>query len=62
MSVIPKCPYCESTEPLESVVQEHDETTVLVLFCASCGSILAAADFEPHYPDFAGVPNERGEG
>jgi uncharacterized Zn finger protein len=53
MSVIPKCPHCGSTEPLESVAQEHDETTVLVLFCASCGSILAAADFEPH-PDFSG--------
>jgi uncharacterized Zn finger protein len=61
MSITPKCPYCDSTEPLESVVQEHDETTVLVLFCASCGSILAAADFDPH-PDFTGGPTQRGDG
>jgi hypothetical protein len=32
--------------------QDHDVTKILVLYCASCGSILAAADFQPHYPDF----------
>jgi hypothetical protein len=26
-------------------------TAVLVLFCASCGSILGAADVAPHYPN-----------
>jgi uncharacterized Zn finger protein len=54
MSGIPKCPYCDSTEQPMSVAQDHGETTVLVLFCGSCGSILAAADFNPHFPDFSG--------
>ena len=50
MRVTPKCPYCGSLELPAHVQQEHDVTTVLVLYCASCGSILAAADYAPHYP------------
>jgi uncharacterized Zn finger protein len=50
MSVTPKCPFCDSTEQPKSVAQEHDVTTVLLLYCASCGSILEAADLRPHYP------------
>jgi phage FluMu protein Com len=49
MSVKPKCPYCNSTEQPKSVTQDHHVTTVLLLYCAACGSILAAADFHPHY-------------
>jgi uncharacterized Zn finger protein len=60
MSVTPKCPYCGSTEKPTSVAQEHNLTTVLVLYCASCGSILAAADFSPH-PDLTGGQSQRGE-
>jgi uncharacterized Zn finger protein len=50
MSATPKCPHCGSIELPEHVQQEHDVTTVLVLYCANCGSILAAADYFPHYP------------
>ena len=35
--------------------KDHDLTTVLVLYCSSCGSILGAADFSPRYPDLAGI-------
>ena len=48
--VAPKCPYCNSGRRPNAVQQEHDGTTVLVLHCASCGAILAAADYRPHYP------------
>jgi uncharacterized Zn finger protein len=51
MDVTPKCPYCDSTDAPKSVRQEHDQTTVLVLYCASCGSILAAADLSSHFPE-----------
>jgi hypothetical protein len=48
--VAPKCPYCNSGRRPSAVQQEYDGTTVLVLHCPSCGAILAAADFRPHYP------------
>lgn len=54
MSVEPQCPQCHSTERPMSVRQEHDMTAVLVLFCASCGSIVGAADVAPQYPDLSG--------
>jgi phage FluMu protein Com len=60
MSVIPKCPYCNSTDQPKSMQQDHDVTKILVLYCASCGSILAAADFQPHYPDFREPTSQRG--
>jgi hypothetical protein len=62
MSVIPKCPFCNSTEQPKSIEQEHDMTTLLVLYCASCGSILGAADLSQHYPTFGGDPSPRAEG
>lgn len=51
MTATPKCPYCGSTDPLASVEQEHHRTTVLILYCSSCGAIVAAADLSAHYPD-----------
>jgi hypothetical protein len=54
MSVIPKCPHCGSTEQPKAIEQDHDATTVLVLYCSSCGSILGAADSRPHYPRLGG--------
>jgi len=54
MSVIPKCPHCGSTEQPKATEQDHHATTVLVLYCASCGSILGAADVRPHYPQLGG--------
>jgi hypothetical protein len=62
MSVIPKCPFCNSTEQPKSIEQEHDMTTLLVLYCASCGSILGTADLSQHYPTFGGDPSPRAEG
>jgi hypothetical protein len=53
MDVIPKCPFCDSTEQPKSVAQEPQVTTVLVLYCASCGSILGAADLRQHYLDLS---------
>lgn len=50
MTATPKCPHCGSTEPLASVDQEHQGTAVLVLYCSSCGAIVAAADVSVHYP------------
>ena len=47
----PKCPHCGSTEPLATVEQEHQVTTLLVLYCSSCGAILGAANRLPHLPD-----------
>lgn len=43
MSVIPKCPHCGSTEQPQATEQDHRATTVLVLYCSSCGSILEAS-------------------
>lgn len=60
MSVTPKCPHCGSIELPAHVQQEHDVTTVLVLYCASCGSILAAADYSPHYPHTEPHTSQRG--
>jgi hypothetical protein len=31
------------------MTQQYDVTTVLVLYCGSCGAILAAADYSPSY-------------
>jgi hypothetical protein len=39
-------------EPPNSVRQDHDIATVLILYGASCRSILGAADFHAHYPNF----------
>jgi hypothetical protein len=36
--------------------QDHRGTTLLVLYCAACGSILAAADLHPNYPIFSRPP------
>ncbi len=55
MSVTAKCGYCGSDERPNSVMQEHDVATLVVLYCASCGAILAAADYNPRY-------SETGEG
>ena len=55
MSVSPKCPSCGAIERPLSVEQEHHRTTLLVLYCAVCGSILAAADLHPNYPTFGGL-------
>jgi hypothetical protein len=52
MDVTPKCPHCNSTDKPKSVKQDHDLTSVLLLYCASCGSILAAADLRPGFPQF----------
>ena len=54
MNDILKCPYCNSTAQPNSVKRDYDVTTVLILYCASCSSILGAADFRPHYPDLTG--------
>jgi hypothetical protein len=59
MSATPRCPHCGSIKLPAHVQQEHDGTTVLVLFCETCGAILAAADYAPHYPH-AEAPANRG--
>lgn len=61
MAIAPQCPHCHSKERPLSVRQEHEWTTVLVLFCPSCGSILAAADVSPHYPDLRDDGRNRAE-
>lgn len=58
MDVTPKCPYCNSADKPASVRQEHDLTTVLVLYCGSCGSILTAADMLTHYPSTLAEANK----
>lgn len=60
MSVAPKCPYCGSIDLPAHVQQEHDVTTLLVLYCASCGAILGAADYSPHYPRTEADASRRG--
>ena len=54
ISVSPKCPHCGSTEQPKTIEHEYHVTTVLVLYCSSCGSILGAADSRPHYPRLGG--------
>jgi uncharacterized Zn finger protein len=56
MSVTPKCPHCESTDQPKTVRKELEGATALILYCASCGSILAAADVQPQYAA-SGLPS-----
>jgi len=55
MSVSPKCPQCGSTEQPQAIEQDYHVTTLLVLYCSSCDSILGAADLRPHYPQLGGL-------
>jgi hypothetical protein len=43
MSVSPKCPHRGSTEQPKAIEQDYHVTTLLVLYCSSCGSILGPA-------------------
>ena len=62
VSVSPKCPQCGSTEQPKAIEQDYHVTTILVLYCSSCGSILGAADLRPHYPQLGGPQLQRGVG
>lgn len=59
MTAAPRCPYCNSTEQPKSVTQDYDVTTILVLYCGSCGAILAAADYSPSYSGTGVHPSAR---
>ena len=57
----PQCPPCGSTEQPTSVLQEFDETRLVVLYSGSCGVILAAAGYGPHYSASGSASRARGE-
>jgi hypothetical protein len=59
MTVTPRCPYCNSVEQPSSITQEYDVTRLLVLYCGSCGAILAAADYNPSYSGSGVHPSTR---